>query len=173
MHKDSFNDFNNVYFSRFILICLDILAILLAFIAIFFIMKADYLASLGLCIYGADDPYFFWIFGWIIFVLAALISFPILTSMFIYPMKLFYVSDNGFWSIFYGFIEWNNLKSVQLLNSKCLSFELIDYNLQSLSLFSKLLYQVFRQSRFCLCFWCTNVNVSDVYKFLSEKLKEV
>ena len=172
MSNNTFDEFD-VYVSRSYLLVLDLLAIVFSLLAIFFIMKADCLAGFGLSIYGADDPYFFWIFGWIIFVLAALISFPIFTSMFIYPVRIFSVSDDGFWSIFYGFIKWNNLKSIGLLNLYCLSFVLMDSNFVGQTLFARFIYSIFRKPCFKICFWGTNANVNDIYKFCKDKIESV
>ena len=45
-----------------------ILALIFLFVSIFFIMQADFLADN--IKFSPDDPYIYWIFGWILFVIS-------------------------------------------------------------------------------------------------------
>lgn len=51
-----------------------ILALIFLFVSIFFIMQADFLADN--IMFFPDDPYIYWIFGWVLFVIS-FISFSV------------------------------------------------------------------------------------------------
>lgn len=115
----------NVYCSRNRFVGFIFIALIFVILSVIFIMQADLFADMCSAKYCSNDPYFYWIFGWILFIIFGIFGFPVLIVKLLRPGKFFVIDESGFWSKTYGRIEWTNLESVSFEKStNVLSFSL-------------------------------------------------
>lgn len=165
----------NIYLNKKKLLGFILVTLIFTILSVCFIMQANYFASSCSSVSCSNDPYFYWIVGWLGFIFFGLIGLPVLSLCAVHPMKFFLADENGFWTKAYGYIEWSNLESVKLGTSGILLFNVKnpDIVLNKLPFYSKFfmnLSKICSNACFSISFSLTDADINNIYKLMADHI---
>lgn len=165
-----------VYNDRTTYMLIFLVNVVLVLFASFLIFEANSLAKFCSVKYCSDDPYFYWIIGWVIIVLFGFLGLPLSIFGALHPKKVFSADENGFSYNNYGYINWNDLASVDYC-SKTSSINFVVKNSDALSdklpLHIKLFSKIFNKKidKFSTSFIGTSASCKEIYDYVMSKIE--
>lgn len=163
-----------VYNTRYSYLIIFLVALIFTVISVFFILEANSFARFCTVRFCSNDPYFYWIIGWILLLVFGFVGLPISVLTIIHPKKVFWADENGFWNEKYGYIEWSELTDVELVNSCVLNFMVKNpENLyKKLPFFEKLFIKIFNKKfvKFAASFVGTTSKSQEIYEFMKNNI---
>lgn len=165
----------DIYLSRKKILGFILCVLFFTILSVWFIMQANYLAGSCSSAGCSNDPYFYWIVGWLGFIFFGILGLPVLILGAVHPMKFFGADENGFWTRTYGYIEWSNLESVKIGSLNILLFNVKnpDMVLDKLPFYSKFfmnLSKTISNAGFSTSFACTDIDINSIYNLMVQHI---
>ena len=113
------------------------------------------------------------ILAWASIIFFGIIGLPVITMTFIKPKHMLEISDKGFYSDSWGFIEWDNVYGINLINIR--GTKIIMFNIKNISdkhKYRQKINRLLTGYNFDIALSGTGANVEEVYNIMLNHLNK-